>query len=449
MSRTRWKEQLKDLPALSLGELASDPLRLLFAGLAHRDGLQLKEWLDLRLRSLAVMALPTEARNEVLCQHIFDVLGVRTHEIDYAALSSPSCKSDVPDDQCLWQGVFALANEVDAAIGAFRLQRSQAAQDGRRRRQHRLWQAPIHDRPKSFGASDGKQLWHKQLNTMGQDRNLVRVTARSIRCVEQLLLDAPNFREPTLFVLGQLALVQRRRGELRLPPILLVGPPAAGKTWWAQQVAEALGVHCEFVALPSVSASFELTGGNAQWKTAMPGRIVRTFLQTQLASPVFVLDEIDKTIAHNSYPVAPTLLGLVDRVSSAHWRDEFFDMEFDVSRSVFIATANYPNQIDAALRSRFRRIDVRGPNRSERAALIASIWRHYRKLRSDLWLPTALGPEVIEVLAEQFQDARQTLRLFDDGLGRAARRRGPLRLFPADVGGAPVRPCPAPGPLPG
>jgi len=448
MSRTRWKEQLKDLPALSLSDMASDPLRLLLAGLAHREGLRLREWMDLRLRSLAVMALPTQARNLVLGEHIFDVRGVRAHEIDYAALSSPSGKSDVPDDQCLWQGVLAIANEVDAALQTYRLEPSQAAQN-RRRRQHRLWQAPIHDRPKSFGSSDGKQLWHKQLNAMGPDRNLVRVTARSLRRVEQLLLDAPNFREATLFVLGQLALALRRRGELRLSPILIVGPPAAGKTWWAQQLAEALGVHCEFVVLPSVSASFELAGGTAQWLTAMPGRIVRTFLQTPLASPMFVLDEVDKTIAHNSYPVAPTLLGLVDRVTSAHWRDEFFDMEFDVSKSVFIATANYPNQIDAALLSRFRRIDVRGPNRSERAALIASIWRHYRKLRSDLRLPTALGPEVIDVLAELFQDARQILRLFDDGLGRAARRRGPLRLLAADVGGKPVRPCPAPSPLSG
>ena len=86
---------------------------------------------------------------------------------------------------------------------------------------------------------------------MGPDRDIVRVTARLVRRVEQLLVDAPNVREATLFILGQLALSHRNRGELRLPPILLVGPPAAGKTWWAQQLAEALGVHCEFIALPA------------------------------------------------------------------------------------------------------------------------------------------------------------------------------------------------------
>jgi len=130
------------------------------------------------------------------------------------------------------------------------------------------------------------------------------------------------------------------------------------------------------------------------------------------------------------------------------WRDEFFDLEFDVSRSVFIATANYPDRIDPALLSRFRRIDVRGPNRAERSALIVSIWRHFRKSRTDLRLPANLAPDVVAVLAEQFQDARQILRLFDEGLGRAARRRGSLRLLPADVGARALRSCPAPSSSP-
>ena len=65
----------------------------------------------------------------------------------------------------------------------------------------------------------------------------MRVTPRMVRAVERMLTDAPNLREPTLFVLGQLALALRGHRELRLPPMLLVGPPAAGRTWWAEQLA--------------------------------------------------------------------------------------------------------------------------------------------------------------------------------------------------------------------
>ncbi len=441
MSSTRWKEELKNLPALAFSELASDPLRLLLVGMAAAEGLTFQQWMDLRLRSLAVMALPGNARKAVLSSHQGNIWGKPKLPVDYVALSAPSESADVPDDASFWAGVDVMAEGIKDAVKEIRLARQTCpVAPGR----HRLWQAPTQDRSKVFAANDGRQIWHKQLAAKGPDRDIVRVTAPLVRRVEQLLVDAPNVREATLFVLGQLALAHRNRGYLYLPPILLVGPPAAGKTWWSQQLADALNVRCEFIALPSVTGTFELSGGSAQWHSGTPGRIARTFLETQQASPVFVLDEIDKAISNNGYPVAPTLLGLVDRCTSARWRDEFFDLEFDVSKSVFIATANYPDRIDPALRSRFRRIDVRGPNRAERSALIVSIWRHFRKSRTDLRLPASLDSDVVAVLAEQFQDARQILRLFDEGLGRAARRRGRLRLMPSDVGGPAVRPCPTP-----
>ncbi len=445
MTRTRWKEDLKDLPALALSDLASDPLRLLLVGMAAAEGLPFQQWMDLRLRSMAVMALPNAARTAVLSGHQGNAWGKPKRPVDYVALSAPSEPADVPDDASLWAGVDVMAEDIKDAVEDIRLARKTCPVASGR---HRLWQAPTQDRSKSFAANDGRQFWLKQLAAMGPDRDIVRVTAQLIRRVEHLLVDAPNVREATLFVLGQLALAHRNRGELRLPPLLLVGPPAAGKTWWSQQLADALGVRCEFIALPSVTATFELSGGSAQWHAGTPGRIARTFLETKQASPVFVLDEIDKAISNNGYPVAPTLLGLVDRCTSARWRDEFFDLEFDVSKSVFIATANYPDRIDPALRSRFRRIDVRGPNRAERSSLVVSIWRHFRKSRTDLRLPASLSFDVVAVLVEQFQDARQILRLFDEGLGRAARRRGRLRLLPSDVGGPAVRPCPTSAPQP-
>ena len=82
---------------------------------------------------------------------------------------------------------------------------------------------------------------------------------------------------------------------------------------------------------------------------------------------------------------------------------------------------------------------MQAPTRSERASLIASVWRHYRTLRADLRLPTALDASVIDILVDRFQDARQVMRFFDEGLGQAARRRGRLRLMPGDVGGPVAR----------
>lgn len=443
MSSPEWQSELKELPRLSLDELASEPMRLLFAALAKQQGLTLTQWLALRMRSMAVMSLPNDVREWVISGHVSRGTARPSRgQVDYAALSCPTDAADVPNDENFWSGVRRMAEEIHATAVELRQLREKAAAAAKAR--HRLWQRTAEDRTsesksKSTSTSDHRPYWHRQIIEMGPERDIVRVTPRMVRAVERMLTDAPNLREPTLFVLGQLALALRGHRELRLPPMLLVGPPAAGKTWWAEQLAQALGVHSECIALPSVTANFELSGGSSQWGNGQPGHIVRAFLRTKQASPMFILDEIEKALTSNNYPVAPVLLGLLDRTSAMRWRDEFFDKEFDVSKALFVATANYPERIDSALRSRFRRIDVQAPNRSERASLIASVWRHYRTLRADLRLPTALDASVIDTLVDRFQDARQVMRLFDEGLGQAARRRGRLRLMASDVGGPVAR----------
>ncbi len=432
MSTSRWKSELSEIPAFPFAELASEPVRLLLAGLAERDGLPLKEWLALRLRSWAVMALPCDVRDRVLTGHLENFFSRSPTPIDYVALSFPSQPKDVPDDASFWLGVTRMADDIKAAGAALRELRQQATPA---RGRHALWRAQTTEPAKVYPKDDSRHQWNKQLQDMGPSRDIVRVNSAMVRRVEQLLADAPNLREATLFVLGQMALARRGQRELRLPPLLLAGPPAAGKTWWAEQLAKALGVHSEVITLPSMSASFELAGGSAQWRNGTPGYIARSFLRTPLASPLFVLDEIDKPIQDNSYPVAPVLLGLIDRSSATRWHDEFFDLDFDVSRSIFVATANKPEKMDPALRSRFRRIDVYAPKRSERAAMVASVWRQYRAIRADLQLPKVLSADVVDLLALQIDDARHLMRLLDEALGRAARRRGRLQLIASDVGG--------------
>lgn len=279
-----------------------------------------------------------------------------------------------------------------------------------------------------------KKAWFKRLADSGHEREIARVTDTMRRRVERLFATAPNLHEATRFVMDQLALAQRDGKRLSLSPLLLVGPPAAGKTWWAEQLAQALGVTSELIPMGSVTSSFELAGNTSSWNAARPGRILRTFIGSTRASPVFVLDEVEKISAGN-YDPAPVLLHLIEPLSAARFRDEFFDAEFDVSRSIFIATANDPNRMDPALRSRFREIFVRAPTRDERAPIIASLWQDIRRERQRLDLSKQLEPEVLAILADNFCEARQARRLIEAGLGHAAQRSGPLRLMPCDVGG--------------
>lgn len=282
------------------------------------------------------------------------------------------------------------------------------------------------------------QYWSDRLSAMGPEREVLHLRNEMVRRVEQLLLTSPNLSEVTRHLLNQFALARRDANRLDLQPILLVGPPAAGKTWWAEEVAKALGLRSELIAMGAVSSSWELSGASSSWMRARPGRILRTFVETSSASPLFVLDEVDK-ISQGNYDPAPVLLYLLDPITATRFRDEFFDMEFNVSRSIFVATANDSDKMDPALRSRFREFIVRAPTRDERLPVIRSIWQSVRRDRPGLRLSAKLCRDTLEFLADQFDDARQIRRLIEEGLGKAARRSGPLQLLPGDVGGNPLK----------
>lgn len=267
----------------------------------------------------------------------------------------------------------------------------------------------------------------------GPTRPKPAATAVIERRIRRLLMDAPHMAEATEYVLGALAVARRARGALRLSPLLLSGPPASGKTWWARQLADALSLPLSIIVMPKVTASFVLSGSTPSWSAARPGRIVEAMAQANVASPVFVLDEIEK-VSTGRYDPAPVLLDLLDRSSGQRWHDEYFGIDFDVSPAVFIATCNDPGLMDPALRSRFREIRVAAPKAYALPGIIGSSWRAHRRLHPGLRLPATLPAPAITHLAARSLDMRDLQRLFEDAIGKAARRPGRLRLLPADFG---------------
>lgn len=267
----------------------------------------------------------------------------------------------------------------------------------------------------------------------GPERAVPTCGSRQVRRVENLRRRAPHLAEATEAVLGALAVARRTKGRLRMLPILLSGPAAAWKTWWAREMAVALGLPVASIAMPQVTASFVLAGSSMSWSQGRPGRIVETYMQHDCASPIFILDEVDR-LSEGSYKPEPMLLNLLERESARQWRDEYFEVEFDVSHAIFVATANHPERIDPALRSRFREIPVKSPGGDARPPVIASAWELHRSHYPELRLPEQLEGEVVAALAKSAANLRDLQRLFDNAIGRAARRPGRLRLLPADFG---------------
>jgi hypothetical protein len=428
---------------------------------------QFENALDPRLRALiGVLAKREEKSPEAwLSEHISMLLGEMLEEREpqkrllvaedeevakeIAKLAPPRLRPAVPQRLEDWKPLpperlvsMLCPYEVDRAARALRpeiealLSKVEMSDLDRRRvpaaRRLRFFDGQVEGISAEKGEED-KVAWMKRLSASGNEREILRVRKSIIRRVERLLVIAPNMREATRHVLHQLALSRRDGNRLAINPILLIGPPAAGKTWWAEQIALALGVRSELVSMGGVSSSFEVSGSSRSWNSARPGRILRAFIKSLSASPVFVLDEIDKISAGN-YDPAPVLLSLMERMSARRFRDEFFDMDFDVSRSIFIATANYPEHMDPALRSRFDEIIVRVPLREERLPIIESLWHDLRIERAALRLPAKLEPAVAAILIDEFCGARQARRMMEEGLGRAAHRDGELKLLPSDLG---------------
>lgn len=329
--------------------------------------------------------------------------------------------------------------EISALAGALPANDSAAAAPVRRRKRSEPVAVPFFDED-AFEAAmrrvrDDDQRHHfHALKRLGDTREVVPVTAAQQRRVAGLVGRAPHLREATESVLGALAVARRGRCALRQRPLLLSGPPATGKTWWTGQLADALGLPCIRIVMPKVTASFALSGSTPSWSSARPGRIVQEFMAIRSATPVLILDEIDKVNPGN-YDPAPVLLDLLEPASARRWQDEFFGMEFDVSGAIIVATANRPQDMDPALRSRFREIEVARPSGRDLADVIRSAWLVHRGEYPGLRLPRELPDCAVDGLAKGFTSIRDLQRRFEDAVARAARRPGRLQLLPSDLAG--------------
>lgn len=239
----------------------------------------------------------------------------------------------------------------------------------------------------------------------------------------RLVLDEDHFglEKVKERILEHLA-VLKLKNDLKSPILCLYGPPGVGKTSLGKSIARALDRKYVRMSLGGLHDESEIRGHRKTYIGAMPGRVIQNIKKAKSSNPVFVLDEIDKVTKQYNGDPASALLEVLDPEQNMEFHDNYVEVEYDLSRVMFIATANTLNTISPPLRDRLELIEVSGYLVEEKTEIAR---RHLipKQLENHGVQPeeVSFSPEVLEYIIEHYT-RESGVRELDKKLARIIRR---------------------------
>lgn len=277
------------------------------------------------------------------------------------------------------------------------------------------------------------KLWRRMYDdARGPWRKLVRPDAAMIERLRGLDAICPHFREVTAWIVRAAGLALATGTPLRLDPAVVLGPPGIGKTFYARKLAAVLAIPTEIIAMNLMTdrgAAF--TGLTPVWKAAAPGKVTQLLIDSDYASPLIIIDEIEKASPLNPRETPENVLhSLFERENAVRFVDEFVDIPVRADHIFWFATANSLDPLPVSIVDRLIVFQVE-PAPADMLAIQKSIFREANLRAGDSFAE----PDEILLRAAARHNPRLLSRLWDIAMGFAC-AEGRRHLVADDLHGA-------------
>lgn len=232
------------------------------------------------------------------------------------------------------------------------------------------------DRVRSLGSDTKKMTSNAHSNAMRYQgyRQLPDLTD-PLKKLENTGAQFGNFKAVIDNLTDGLTLCQHQKPEgFRVRPILMNGAPGVGKTAFANYIGKTLGVPFEKVSAAGLQNGFVLCGSARQWGNTATGLVFNMLSESDSATGVLLIDEVDKLAKDERYNTLSALLDLLEPESARQYKDESADIVFDASRLIILMTSNSAEEIDEALLSRCTVAEISDPQYDQRLAVMQSVF---------------------------------------------------------------------------
>lgn len=287
-----------------------------------------------------------------------------------------------------------------------------------------------------FG-DDKLRARNKALKAIANDpmlgwRPMIMANDAIIRELEAHSAAAPNFRALFDIVIAAARASLLAAMPLRLPPLLLVGPPGAGKSRAAYAIAGALQTSIEKVPVTMQTGAGVLSGLDWTWRTPSMGAVAKALLSAQTACPILVIDEIDKSSPRSEYgQLLDPLHDLLEPDTARAFTDEYVKLPMAADAIKWIATANDLAPIPAPILDRTLVLEVQQPNPHEMGVILRAMIQA-AIIRWGNWFPAEIDVDPATISALRAVHPRAARRIIDLAVGFAV-AAGRRAVLPADV----------------